>query len=66
MMAECKMDENLASCNCTYEPCTRKGRCCECLTYHRAAGELPACYFDAAAERTYDRSVGHFVRRRAR
>jgi hypothetical protein len=24
--------------------------------------ELPACYFDVAAERTFDRSVANFVR----
>jgi hypothetical protein len=23
--------------------------------------ELPACYFTAAEERTYDRSIGYFV-----
>jgi len=61
-MAECKVNDNLVSCNCTYEPCSRKGRCCDCISYHRAAGELPACCFDAAAEKKYDRSVGHFVR----
>lgn len=61
-MAECKLDDNLSSCNCTYEPCSRKGRCCECVSYHLSAGELPACYFDDAAEKTYDRSVAHFVR----
>jgi len=61
-MAECKIDNNLASCNCTYEPCGRKGRCCDCIAYHRAAAELPACYFDAAAEKTYDRSIAYFVR----
>ncbi|MFC1501861.1 DUF6485 family protein [bacterium] len=51
----------MAQCNCTYEPCSRKGNCCECLSYHRRAGELPACYFDDAAERTYDRSIRHFI-----
>ncbi len=62
-MAECKLEHNLDICNCTYEPCARKGRCCECVTYHRSLGELPACYFDEAAEKTYDRSVAYFVRR---
>ncbi len=61
-MKECSPKKNLSHCNCTYEPCPRKGICCECLAYHRASGELPACYFDAKAERTYDRSVAHFVR----
>ena len=60
-MVECKIDDNLVPCNCTYEPCGRKGRCCDCISYHRAAGELPACYFDAAAEKTYDRSIAYFI-----
>ena len=50
-----RLEQNLAACNCTY-------RCCECVAYHRSRGELPACYFDAAAERTYDRSIANFVR----
>ena len=58
---ECKEIENRAACNCTYEPCDRKGKCCECVIYHRRSGELPACYFSAAAERTYDRSVERLV-----
>jgi hypothetical protein len=61
-MTECNVAANAAGCNCTYEPCARKGRCCECVAYHRAAGELPACFFDARAERTYDRGVAHFLR----
>ncbi len=58
----CKQDQNLNSCNCTYNPCSRKGICCECITYHVKSRELPACYFPADAERTYDRSFEHFVR----
>jgi hypothetical protein len=61
-MAECRLDDNLKICNCTYEPCSRKGLCCECIAYHRRLGELPACYFDDDAERTYDRSIAHFIR----
>ena len=61
-MADCtRHDANMKHCNCTYEPCPRKGRCCECLVYHRRAGELPACYFSAEAERTYDRSIRKFI-----
>ena len=60
-MAECKVEENKTSCNCTY-PCDKKGMCCECVSYHRARGELPACYFPDAVERTYDRSIENFVR----
>lgn len=59
---DCKQVETAASCPCTYEPCPRKGRCCDCLTYHLRARELPACAFDARAERTYDRSFEHFAR----
>jgi hypothetical protein len=59
---DCKKETNLARCTCTYEPCSRKGICCECIAYHRRAHELPACVFPAAAERTYDRSFDHFAR----
>ncbi|MBI4865099.1 MAG: hypothetical protein HY815_33295 [Candidatus Riflebacteria bacterium] len=55
-MTECPQKKaNLDSCNCTYS-CSKKGKCCECLAYHRNAGEFPACFFSAKAERTYDRS----------
>jgi hypothetical protein len=60
-MRECNKDNNVAGCNCTYEPCPRKGVCCECIKYHREAGELPACYFPSEIERTYDRSVERFI-----
>jgi hypothetical protein len=56
--------KNFARCNCSYPGCPRHGICCECLTYHRSHGELPACYFTEAEERTYDRSVGFFLRSR--
>jgi hypothetical protein len=59
---ECKKEEHLETCACTYEPCSRKGMCCECLRYHLGSRELPACCFPAAAERSYDRSFEHFVR----
>ncbi|MCL2704641.1 MAG: DUF6485 family protein [Spirochaetaceae bacterium] len=36
---------NLKKCNCSYSGCSRKGICCECLSYHRSQKELPACYF---------------------
>lgn len=54
-------NRNLSKCTCTYEPCTRKGMCCECIAYHRALGELPACYFTYEQEKTYDRSIAYFV-----
>jgi len=61
-MADCKnKQENLARCNCSYEPCSRKGICCECISYHQRMGELPACYFPDDVERTYDRSIRRFI-----
>jgi len=58
---ECKQRENLRKCNCTYEPCHRKGNCCECLQYHLRSRELPACCFPSNVERTYDRSYERFA-----
>ena len=58
---ECKKEANLAHCNCTYEPCSHKGICCECISYHKGLNELPACFFSAEAERTYDRSIKKFI-----
>jgi hypothetical protein len=67
MVSRCQNREaSLEICNCTYEPCSRKGVCCECIRYHKGAGELPACFFSEKGERTYDRSVAHFVRENAR
>ena len=61
---DCKSHEkNMAVCNCTYEPCSRKGYCCECIAYHRQAGELPACYFSNTDERTWNRSISFFIKR---
>ena len=57
-----KKESNLARCTCTYEPCSRKGVCCDCISYHLRSKELPACAFPADAERTYDRSFAHFAR----
>jgi len=59
---ECPQKEaNLKNCNCSYEPCDKKGNCCACLRYHWSMGELPACLFPDNVERTYDRSVRRFV-----
>jgi hypothetical protein len=55
-------ERNLADCNCTYEPCPKKGKCCECVAYHRRSGELPACFFSDDVEKTYDRSFTRFKR----
>jgi hypothetical protein len=58
---ECEVEVNKAKCTCSYEPCSRKGKCCQCLLYHRALGELPGCLFPPEVERTYDRSIARFV-----
>ena len=59
---ECMKEKNKKNCNCTYEPCSNKNACCECLRFHLRSRELPACCFPAEAERTYDRSFDHFAR----
>jgi len=59
---DCKnFHTNMERCNCSYEPCPRKGICCECIEYHRSEGELPACYFPDEVEKTFDRSIERFV-----
>jgi hypothetical protein len=63
MHSECERYEvNMKKCNCSYEPCSRKGRCCECLQYHLRSRQLPACCFPANVERTYDRSFDTFAK----
>lgn len=59
---ECKKEHNSRSCNCSYEPCSRKGICCDCIAYHIKNRQLPACCFPRQAEMTYDRSFEHFAR----
>ena len=58
---ECKQQENKNSCNCSYEPCSRKGVCCECLHYHLKQRQLPACCFPDDVEKTLDRSFEKFI-----
>lgn len=58
---DCKIEANKERCICTYEPCERKGRCCDCILYHKRQGELPGCLFPPEVERTYDRSIAKFV-----
>ena len=59
---ECQQDQNLARCNCTYEPCDKKGICCECLNYHLKMRQLPGCCFPAEVEKTWDRSFETFAK----
>ncbi|MGB2783378.1 MAG: DUF6485 family protein [Atribacterota bacterium] len=58
---ECSIEKNKSNCICTYEPCSRKGKCCECIVYHKRMGELPGCLFPPEVERTYDRSIEKFI-----
>lgn len=48
-------------CPCTYTGCSRHGICCECLHYHRGKDQLPACYFTAEQEKTYNRNIDFFI-----
>ena len=57
---ECKKQENLKNCNCTYS-CSTKGVCCDCLKYHLSMKQLPACCFPDDIEKTYDRSFKKFI-----
>lgn len=58
---ECNQKLNVQRCTCTYDPCPRKGICCECIAYHWNYDELPGCLFPPEIERTYDRSTARFV-----
>ena len=58
---ECRVETNKKRCNCSYDPCLRKGICCECIAYHRSQHQLPACYFPKDVEKTYNRSVEKFL-----
>ncbi|GAI33055.1 unnamed protein product, partial [marine sediment metagenome] len=40
---------------------SRKGKCCECISYHLEFDELPACVFPPEVEKTFDRSFAKFV-----
>ena len=57
-----RKEQNLENCNCTYPSCPRKGNCCECITYHKAMNQLPACYFPDDEEKSYDRSIENFIK----
>ena len=59
---ECKKTQNSKSCACSYEPCSHKGICCECISFHLRSKELPGCCFPTGAERTFDRSFKHFAK----
>ncbi|MCD6461088.1 hypothetical protein J7L67_10535 [bacterium] len=58
---QCRQQKNKNMCNCSYEPCSRKGICCECLQYHLKQRQLPACCFPNDVETTFDRSFEKFI-----
>ena len=57
---ECDINKNTKNCACTYN-CEKKGKCCECVAYHKSRNEIPGCLFSAEAEVKYDRSIEHFI-----
>lgn len=57
----CKKEKNLKMCTCSYEPCNRKGICCECVAYHLQKRQLPGCFFPKDDEKTYNRSFEYFT-----
>ncbi|MFP3871224.1 MAG: DUF6485 family protein [Syntrophobacteria bacterium] len=61
-MTECQKEKNLLRCNCTYEPCDKKGICCECIASHLRMRELPGCCFPDDVEKTWDRSFETFAK----
>ncbi len=58
---ECKIEQNKKRCLCSYG-CPKTGICCECVRHHLAKRQVPACFFPADDEKTYDRSFEHFAR----
>jgi hypothetical protein len=61
MAAACNQQKLAASCACTYS-CSRRGKCCECVAYHRSNGEFPGCFFPPEGEKTYDRSFRNLAK----
>jgi len=59
---ECKKNQNLDECSCSYPGCPRKGICCECLKHHLKNRELPACCFPDDVEKTYNRTFEKFAK----
>ena len=60
-MLECKINSNKKECSCTYEACSKKGICCECIKYHFENEQFPGCFFPKDIEKTYDRSINKFI-----
>jgi hypothetical protein len=61
---DCSLERNESQCTCTYVGCDKRGRCCECVAYHRDKEQLPGCFFSKEGEKTYDRSFRRFIMER--
>lgn len=59
---ECLKNKNLEHCNCTYSSCPYTGMCCDCMARHLTKRQLPACFFSAEAEQSFNRSFEHFAK----
>lgn len=53
--------ESKTKCTCTYVSCSRHGKCCACVDYHRRNQEIPGCFFSEKGEKSYDRSLRNFL-----
>ncbi|MFW6235149.1 MAG: DUF6485 family protein [Desulfovibrionales bacterium] len=51
-------------CPCTSLGCPRHGLCCQCMQYHRKRMEIPVCYFSEEEEKTYNRTLEFYSKRR--
>ncbi|MCK5393668.1 MAG: hypothetical protein KAI91_04960 [Candidatus Omnitrophica bacterium] len=54
-------EKNIEHCTCTYSSCSRKGMCCECVSYHLSNNEIPGCFFNPEAEKTFNRSREYYI-----
>lgn len=63
---DCISTTSLKHCTCTYTACDKRGNCCKCVQYHQRQGEIPGCLFTPEGERSYDRSLAHFIKDRSR
>jgi len=58
----CTISQNVENCTCTYMSCSKRGHCCECISYHKSKNEIPGCLFTKDGEKTYDRSLENFIK----
>jgi len=63
-MEVCTRKENLSMCTCTAHggTCENRGKCCDCVKFHRDQGCIPGCFFSEEGEKLYDRSMKTFVK----